>query len=285
MEQLGQSGKALLPALGGAGFLFGGTFIANNCLYDVEAGHRAVKFNRITGLGNTVIAEGTHVVIPWFEWPIIFDVRSRPRKIRSFTGTKDLQMVDVSIRTLVRPDESALPTIYRTLGTDYDEKVLPSIINEILKSVVAQFNAAQLIQEREKVSKMIQTELIKRASEFNILLDDVALTELSFSPEYERAVEQKQVALQQVEKAKFHVLKAVEEKKMSIIKAEGEKEAASLIGKAIADNPGFVDLRRIDVAREIAVHIARSSNKLLLNSGALMLNLVGDDKKRERALH
>lgn len=192
-------------------------------------------------------------------------------------------MVDVSIRTLVRPDETALPTIYRTLGGDYDEKVLPSIINEILKSVVAQFNAAQLIQEREKVSKMIQTELIKRASEFNILLDDVALTELSFSPEYERAVEMKQVALQQVEKAKFHVLKAVEEKKMAIIKAEGEQEAASLIGKAIAGNPGFVELRRIDTAREIASSIAKSTNKLLLNSGALMLNLVGDDKNREKA--
>lgn len=72
------------------------------------------------------MSEGLHFRIPWFHYPIIYDIRSRPRKISSPTGSKDLQMVNISLRVLSRPDASTLPSMYRQLGLDYDEKVLIS---------------------------------------------------------------------------------------------------------------------------------------------------------------
>jgi len=105
------------------------------------------------GVLDKVISEGTHFVIPFLERPIIFDVRTRPRAIKSTTGTRgesaaptvpshscrlcktprqplspsrlsaaDLQMVDIGLRVLTRPDATALPEVYRRLGMDYDDK-------------------------------------------------------------------------------------------------------------------------------------------------------------------
>jgi len=262
------------PALVGVGALVGGGYMVQNAIYSVEAGQVAIKYNRLSGLGATTYREGVHMLMPWFERAIRFDVKARPHSISSLTGTRDLQMVNISLRVLCRPDPFKLPDIYRTLGPDYDEKVLPSIANEVLKSVVAQYNASQLVVQRELVSRMIRQRLVQRANDFHILLDDVAITHLSFSPEYEKAVEQKQVAAQQAERARFFVTKAQEEKKRTIIHAEGEEQSAAMIGKAIKSNPGFIELRRIQVAKDISQLLAKSNNRLVLSSESLLLGLV-----------
>lgn len=177
-------------------------------------------------------------------------------------------MVNLTLRVLSRPQVSRLPYIFRHLGLEYDEKVLPSIGNEVLKAVVAQFNADQLLTDRPHVSALVRESLIQRAQEFNIILDDVAITHLSYGAEFSRAVEQKQVAQQEAERSKFVVMKADQERRAAIIRAEGESEAAKLISEATAAvGMGLIELRRIEASREIAGTLSRNPNVAYLPGG------------------
>ncbi|KAL5725901.1 Prohibitin-1 [Ranunculus cassubicifolius] len=167
--------------------------------------------------------------------------------------------VKIALRVLTRPVPDQLPAIYRTLGENYNERVLPSIIHETLKVVVAQYNASQLITQRE-------------SSKFQHL-DDVSITNLTFGKEFTAAIEAKQIAAEEAERAKFVVEKAEQDKKGAVIRAQGEATSAQLIGQAIANNPAFITLRKIEAAREIASTISTSNNRVYLSSDDLLLNL------------
>eukprot|EP00501_MAST-03F_sp_TOSAG23-6_P000977 GSMAST32.ASY1.ANO1.1013.1 assembled CDS len=220
-------------AVAGAGALAG---LAYNSVFTVDGGHRAVVYSRLTGMQPGVKKEGIHFVIPWLERPYIYDIRTRPHTSHSLTGSQDLQMVNINLRILHKPNKDTLAEMYRQLGYNYDEKVLPSIVNEVLKSVVARFNATELLTKRDSVSAEIKRELTSRATDFFIEVEDVSIIDLAFGREFTAAVEAKQVAQQEAQP--------------------------------------FLELRKIEAAKEISQAVARGGNRLFLSADSLLMDLI-----------
>ena len=133
----------------------------------------------------------------------------------------------------------------------------------------AQFDADQLLTQRESVSRSIRESLNARAAEFHIYLEDVSITHLMFSKEFTMAIESKQVAQQDAERSKFVVLKAEQERQAAIIRAEGVSEAARLISSALRKaGTAVIDVRRIDAAKQIADVLSRSRNVVYVPGGS-----------------
>jgi len=275
---MAQAADKMLTAVSRLGLGLGAVaMVPSVCMFDVDGGQRAVVLNMLSGVEQKVRGEGTHLKVPWLMQPKIYNIRTRPKLIQTTTGTKDLQTVTIHVRMLFKPEVEGLPHIHTTLGEDYDERVLPAIANEVMKATIAQYNAEQLLTQREQVSHEIREGIVARASQFSILMDDVAITHLTYGKEFARAIEEKQVAQQDAERQKFIVLKSEQERQATVTRSEGEAEAARMISEALKEHgTGLIEVRRIDAAKDIAENLSKSPNVMYLPHGQqMLLNMAG----------
>jgi regulator of protease activity HflC (stomatin/prohibitin superfamily) len=200
----------------------------------VPAGHRGVllRFGAVQG----VLDEGFHLVAPVVQTVVLMDVRTQKSSAKAAAASKDLQTVQSEVAVNYHISPSEVGTLYRTVGVAYEERVIEPAVQETLKSVVAKYTAGDLIQSRATVKGQVDAELSKRLAHYNITVEPsgVSLTNFDFSPEFNAAIEAKQVAQQDAEKQKYILNRARTEAETAITVAKGEAEANRI--KAIALN-------------------------------------------------
>jgi len=242
----------------------------------VYPGEACILYNKISGLKDSVYGEGIQYRIIGLDEVKRFNVRVRPRTLQTMTGTKDLQMVNIRLRVLFRPIADRLPQLYRTFGLDYDERILPSVSNEILKAVVAEYKAEELIQKRDAVSARIFQLMQEKVYQFGLTLEDLSLVDIQFGNDFMVAVEQKQVAQQEAERYRYVVLENEQKRRAAVVRAEGEAESAKLISDAIQKSgSGLLELRRIEAAVDVANQLAPMKNLTFVPGGNSMLMNMG----------
>ncbi|MFZ2968614.1 MAG: prohibitin family protein [Sulfuricurvum sp.] len=232
--------------IGGALFAFSmAALVFSSLFYTVDAGEKAIvlKFGKVTD----VVDSGLHFKVPMVENIIKMSTRVQKMDVHGEAASKDLQSVvtTLTVNVMVRPDKVA--QIYQTLKTDYEISIVAPVLQEIFKSVTAQYNAEELITKRELVRTQIFDRAKQKLATYNLVLDNVSITNFAFSRGYSEAIEQKQIAEQNSKKAEYDYQRIEVEAKQTVARAQAEAQALSLQRNAVTDQ--LVQLRKIEVEK------------------------------------
>lgn len=167
----------------------------------VRAGHVGV----ITRFGavNRVSYPGITLKFPLIESVANMETRTQKEQVEATAASNDLQEVRSTIALNYHLDGARAVEVYQNIGTSYRERVVDPAMQEAFKAVTAQFTAEDLITKREKVREITHQELKNRLEKYNVIVDDLNIVNFDFSKEFNMAIEQKQVAQQNLERAKI----------------------------------------------------------------------------------
>lgn len=161
------------------------------------------QFGKVTG---REMGEGIHLKAPFPVQSVKkYDIKVQRELVDAAAASKDLQDVNSSLVINYRLEAGKVSEIHQTIGVNYKEKIILPAIEEIFKASTAKFDATQLITNRSEVKDEAHKLLLRRLEGYGIALLDISIVNFSFSPEFSKAIESKQVAQQNAERAKFNL--------------------------------------------------------------------------------
>jgi regulator of protease activity HflC (stomatin/prohibitin superfamily) len=214
------------------GILIIGLFSSVTTIKSGEVGIR-VRFGKVV---NKSTHEGINFKIPVVERIEKMNVKVQKVEVQTESSSKDLQQVNMSVAVNYRIDYTQAIDLYKNVGTGYVNVVLAPAIEESIKSVTSKYTAEELITHRSEVSEKCMEELSKKVSKYGLLVSDFNITDFGFSKEFDKAIEEKQIAEQKVLTAKQELERERIEAEKKIVAAEAEKKANELKQKTLTDN-------------------------------------------------
>ena len=197
-----------------------------------EVGVR-VRFGKVVDKSTN---EGVNFKIPFIERIEKMNVKVQKTEVQTSSSSKDLQEVEMNLAVNYRIDRKQATYLYKNVGVNYQSVVLEPAIEESIKAVTSKYTAEELITNRSEVSTKCMEELSKKVNKYGIDVSDFNITNFNFSEEFNKAIEEKQVAEQKVLTAKQELEKERIEAEKKIVKAEAERQANELKQQTLTDN-------------------------------------------------
>jgi regulator of protease activity HflC (stomatin/prohibitin superfamily) len=210
----------------------------------VGAGEQAV-ITRLGAVRGNTLGAGLHFIVPFVEKAIIFDIREQKEEVDAAAASKDLQSIKAKLALNYHLDPANINNLYREIGggKQYRAKIIDPAIQESIKAATANFTAEELITKRSEVKERTKLNLTERLSHRYIILDDLSIVDFGFSPEFDKAIEGKQVAEQNALTAQRTLEQVKFEAQQSIEKAKAEAETLRLT--SMQASPAVLQLETI----------------------------------------
>ncbi|MFO7917115.1 MAG: prohibitin family protein [Anaerolineae bacterium] len=202
----------------------------------VEPGHRGVVI-MLGRVEDRTLGEGFHLIMP----PVVrrvmqMDVRTKKLEITTEAASSDMQVMDVTAALNYHPDPADVSKLYREVGPDYESIIIAPALEESIKSATAELRVENILRERAVLKESILESLANRLRPNYLIVDQFSLANIEFSPEFDAAIEKKQVAEQAALQKEYELQAAQKEAEIEVAKAEGEKNAAVVAAEGRAES-------------------------------------------------
>lgn len=213
--------------------------VALNCFTIVDAGHTGVVVT-LGKVNEGVLQEGMHFKAPFVQQVVKIDNRIVKLEVDTEAFSKDLQTVETKLAINYRVDTGKSYSIYKNIGANYEAVLVTPAVNEVLKAITAQYTAEESVTNRSLISDGLINGLNEKLNSIGLYVTDVNILNFDFSEAFITAIEEKQVAQQQLLKAETEkqtaITNAEAEAETIRIKAEAEAEANEIIRKSLTDS-------------------------------------------------
>ncbi len=229
----------------------------------VPAGHKGVLLN-MGAVSGTILDEGINFKVPFVQNVEVIDVRVlKYESDGNASASKDLQTLTSSIAVNFRVDSTKVDSLYRNIGTGYENTVISPAISECVKAVTSQYTAEELITKRSEVSLKMKEHLQDKLADKYILIDSFNVINFEFSDAFNKAIEEKQIAEQQALKAEYDLKRIKTEAEQTVTKAQGEAEAMKIKNSQLTEN--IIMLEFIDKWDGVLPQYYGSDGNILFN--------------------
>lgn len=243
----------------------------------VGAGQRVVVFNSFTGVEKSVLGEGMNLLIPFVEHPIVYDVRTHSYTMSERTDdgnikgddaieclTADGQKIKLDLSVIYSLDPNNVWKLHKQIGPNYLDKIIRPIVRSVARNTVASYPVIDLYStKRAEVQSEIEKKLKEELAKYYIVTNEVLIRNVIFSEDFAKAIEMKQVALQEAERMRYILEKEKKEKDRKIIEAEGIASAITKKGEALRRNPQLIQY-------EYVSKLAPNVKTIITNQNSIM---------------
>ncbi len=211
-----------------------GITLLKSSLATVNPGERGVVV-KLGKVQDGILDEGTYPILPFITSVKKLSVRIQTTDIEAAAGTKDLQSITTKLTLNWYIEPSKVNKVYQEIGNEQEivTRLITPAMNEVLKAATPKRTAEEILIKRAELKEEIDREIKKRLAAYGIHVNEVALVNVAFSPEFAKAIEAKQIAEQKAKQAEYEALKATQEAQAEVNRAKGQAEAQRLMRQTL----------------------------------------------------
>lgn len=245
MKTIGFSVGATIVVLIMFGLIIGGA--------SVQAGNVGV----LTTFGKVepgVLQPGFHLIVPGFQQIVSISTRVEPHPFKQIdAASSEYQAVKLTGTMNYHLQAERANELYQTVGLSFANSVIDPAFNDFIKEVVPQYEANTILGKRDEIRSKAKQQLGDNLARYGIIVDDIYISNISFSDDYQAAIEKKQTAQQNVEAERQILAQKGVQAQQAVAEAKGlaEAQVARANGEAEANNalnasitPALTEYRR-----------------------------------------